>query len=347
MPADTSTRSNALWKKSELTEVSRLSLAVDSGEVQLPEAGRIAIFGPRAGMDLSALPADLCHVITTFKPDRDYFAGQGFACSTAPDGRYGAAVVSVARAKALTQGLIAEAVAVTDGPVIVDGVKTDGIEPLLRACRKRALVSPALSKAHGKLFHFPAGPGFEDWARGAPQKIDGGFVTLPGLFSSDGIDPASALLAEHLPVKLGAMVADLGAGWGYLSTRALERESISEIHLVEADKAALECARLNVVDKRVRLHWEDATRWRPEVRFDTVITNPPFHTGRSPEPALGQAFIAAAARILSPKGQLFLVANRHLPYESDIARLFAEVREVGGDNRFKLILGKRPMRKTG
>ena len=330
-----------------MSEVSRLSLAVGLGELVLPEAGRIAVFGPRAGMDLSVLPEGLCHVITAFKPDRDHFAGQGYACSTAPDGRYAAAVVCVARAKALSQALIAEAAQVTDGVIIVDGVKTDGIEPLMRACRKRAEVSPALSKAHGKLFHFPAGPGFEDWARGAPHEIDGGCVTQPGLFSADGIDPASALLADHLPVKLGRRVADLGAGWGYLSARALERDSIGEIHLVEADKNALDCARLNVVDKRARLHWEDATRWRPADPFDTVITNPPFHTGRSPDPALGRAFIATAARVLSPRGQLFLVANRHLPYEQDMARLFADVRDIGGDNRFKLLLGARPVRKSG
>jgi len=328
-----------------VAERSRLSLALDAGEVALPEAGRIAVFGPRAGMDLSALPADLCHVITTFKPDHDHFAGLGFACSTRPEGRYAASVVCVARARALSHALIAQAAAVTDGPVIVDGAKTDGVEAVLKACRKRAEVSPALSKAHGKLFHFRAGPGFEDWARGAPQEIEGGFVTLPGLFSADGIDPGSACLADALPERLGTRVADLGAGWGYLSARALTRDSIAEMHLVEADKAALDCARVNLPDPRVHLHWEDATRWQPEAGFDTVITNPPFHAGRRADPALGQAFIAAAARVLLPKGQLFLVANRHLPYESQMARHFAEVTEIGGDTRFKILCGARPARR--
>lgn len=326
---------------------SRLSLALAAGEPRLPEAGRIAVFAPRAGMDLSALPAGLAHVITNFKPDHDHFAGKGYACARAAEGRYAAAVVCVARAKALTRALIAEAARVTDGQVIVDGTKTDGVESILRACRRRADVSPALSKSHGKLFHFPAGPGFEDWARGAPQEIEGGFVTVPGIFSADGIDPASACLADHLPARLGARVADLGGGWGYLSARALEREDIEELHLVEADAAALDCARRNLADARAHLHWEDATRWRPEMRFDTVLTNPPFHTGRAPDPALGQAFIGAAARILHPKGQLFLVANRHLPYEAEMARNFAEVREFGADARFKLLHGQRPARKPG
>lgn len=330
---------------------SRLSLALSSGEVTLPEAGRIAVFAPREGMDLSALPADLCHVITTFKPDRDHFAGQGFACAREPEGRYAASVVCLPRAKALGQALVAEAVSVTDGLVIVDGAKTDGVESLLKACRKRAEVSPALSKAHGKLFHFTAGPGadaaFEDWARAVPQEIEGGFVTMAGIFSADGIDPASALLADHLPEKLGKRVADLGAGWGYLSARALSRESIAEIHLVEADSAALDCARRNVLDPRARLHWEDVARWQPEEPLDTVITNPPFHVGRTPDPEIGLGFIRAAARVLSPRGQLFLVANRHLPYESEMGRQFGEVKEIGGDTRFKLLHGVRPVRRPG
>lgn len=326
---------------------SRLSLALESGEAALPETGRIAVFAPRAGADLSALPAGRCQVITTFKPDWDHFTAQGFACATAPEGRYGAAVVFVARARALSEALIAQAAAVTDGTVIVDGAKTDGVEAILKACRRHADVSPALSKAHGKLFHFAAGPGFETWARGAPRRIEGGFVTVPGLFSADAIDPASRLLADHLPVRLGARLADLGGGWGYLTARVLERADVEEVHLVEADRAALDCARANLPDPRVHLHWEDATRWRPEMRFDTVVTNPPFHAGRNPDPALGREFIAAAARLLAPKGQLFLVANRHLPYEAEMTAQFAVVRELGGDARFKLLHGQRPVRKPG
>jgi 16S rRNA (guanine1207-N2)-methyltransferase len=74
--------------------------------------------------------------------------------------------------------------------------------------------------------------------------------------------------------------------------------------------------------------------------------NPPFHTGRSPDPGLGRAFIRAAAKLLSPKGQLFLVANRHLPYESDLDRYFADAGEMHGDSRFKLLRAARPARKA-
>ena len=78
--------------------------------------------------------------------------------------------------------------------------------------------------------------------------------------------------------------------------------------------------------------------------MDTVLMNPPFHTGRAAEPQIGQAFVAAAARILSLQGNLRMVANRHLPYEAELKKRFAHVEEIGGDARFKLFHAARPLR---
>lgn len=324
----------------------RLTLAFQAG-LDLPEAARIAVFAPRIDTDLSPLPQALCHVITGFKPDYDYFAGLGYACNTAPEGRYGAALICLPRAKDAARDLIAQACAVTDGPVIVDGQKTDGIESALKACRKRldGGVSAPMIKAHGKLFWFPASDAMADWAFGPPGEIEGGYVTAPGVFSADGVDPGSHLLIDTLPDKLGAHVIDLGAGWGYLSANVLgARDYITVLDAVEANHAALDCARQNVADARARLHWDDALRWTPEALADTVIMNPPFHTGRDADPKLGRAFMAAAAAMLKPAGQLWMVANRHLPYEPTLVELFTESREVAGDSRFKVLHARRPKR---
>ena len=342
MPAGINTRCNAPWKKNSAGVSSRLDLALEAGTPSLPASGQIAVFAPRDGYDLSALPKERCVIVTGFKPEFDRFEAAGFECVTALESRVAMSVVCVPRAKALAQGLVAQAAAMTDGPVIVDGAKTDGVEAILKACRKRAEVSAALSKSHGKLFHFAAGTGFEDWLPQTGAPMAEGFVTAPGVFSADGVDPASRLLADHLPAKLGARLADLGAGWGYLSARVLERESVQEVHLVEADHAALSCARANIDDSRAVFHWADAGHWSVETALDCVVMNPPFHTGRRAEPHIGQSFIRAAARLLHPKGQLFLVANRHLPYEGSLEQSFSEVTDFGGDTRFKLLHAARP-----
>ena len=318
----------------------RLSLAV--GQFVLPEEGQIAVFGPRELADVAALPKERLVISQPLKPAHDVFASAGFENAIAPEGDFSAVIVFLPRAKALAQLLIAKA-ATPGGRVLVDGQKTDGVDSLLKACKKRADIGGSISKVHGKLFWFDGGD-FADWLQTDAKEVEGGFQTRPGVFSADGIDPASRALAAALPKKLGKQVADLGAGWGYLSRDILTRPGVEDLYLIEADHTALECAKANVTDPRATFHWADATTWEPRARMNTVVMNPPFHTGRAADPDLGRAFIAAAARMLAPTGQLWMVANRHLPYEATLQDHFAKVEEVTGDNRFKIMRAERPAR---
>lgn len=329
-------------------QTSRLSLSLANGTVTLPEAGRIAVLRPRLEADLSALPQDRVHVVQGFYPDHQAFAARGFDTGLTPSGEYGAAVVFLPRAKAEARALLAVATdLVNGGLVIVDGQKTDGIDSVFKDCRKHgAIVGPAYSKFHGKLFTMTGG-GFSDWATVGGETITkDGFVTVPGVFSADGVDPGSAVLGAALPDKLSGKVADLGAGWGYLSRLILDHPGVKECHLFEAEHTALDCARRNISDPRASFHWADATNLSVPRDFDLVITNPPFHTARAAEPALGQAFIRSAAAILKPSGMLWLVANRHLPYEAALSNAFAEVSEVSGDAAFKVFRASKPHRRA-
>lgn len=324
----------------------RLRLALDDGALPLPESGRIAVLYPGESADLAPLPAARVELVEPRQPAHDARTREGLPVTTALAGTYAAAVVMLPRAKALARDLVAAAdAAVTPGgPVIVDGQKTDGVEALLRDLRRRVSVSAPISKAHGKLFWFPAEGTLGDWRRPARQTTPEGFVTAPGVFSADGPDPGSVLLAGSLPAKLPARMADLGAGWGYLATRLLERDGIERLDLVEADRIALDCARENVADPRARFHWADARTWRPADPPGGIVMNPPFHEGRAPDPDLGRAFVAAAAEIIAPGGRLWLVANRHLPYEAELARRFRSSREIAGNARFKVLEAVRPTR---
>jgi len=326
-------------------KASRLSLIIDSGALALPETGQIAVYGAGADDDLSALPKERCQIIQRFKPDYDALMARGFQVSVAASGPYAVAVVKLARSKTQTRMILAEAVAKTpNGLIIVDGLKTEGADGFYKECRKRLAVSDAFSKAHGKLFWFTAEAVFDDWADKGPITLEDGFQTVAGVFSAEKIDRGSQALIAALPKKLPKRLADLGAGWGYLSRHILMREKIRELHLIEADFAALECARKNVTDERAHFHWADAARFSPEQPFDGIITNPPFHTSRKADPDIGRGFITAAAGMLTPSGQMWLVANRHLPYERTLAETFRNVEEIAGDNAFKILRATRPLR---
>jgi 16S rRNA (guanine1207-N2)-methyltransferase len=319
----------------------RLTLALETGALTLPDAGLIAVYRPRQGDDLSALPSGRVVVLTGFKPDHDHFAA-GYSVTAAPP--YAAAIVCLTRSREAGRALIAQAAAevVPGGIIAVDGQKTDGIDTALKDLRGRVDLSESLSKAHGKLATFAAGVDLSDWMA-RPHVVEG-FQTLPGTFSADGPDRGSVLLARALPAKLGGKVADLGAGWGYLAHEILKHPGVKRLDLVEAEADALTCARVNVTDPRARFHWADAAAFRPETLLDAVVMNPPFHTGREADPALGTAFIRATRRMLAPDGNLWLVANRHLPYDAVLADCFLEVKDVVGDSGFRVIHAQKPRR---
>ncbi|MBV6636822.1 MAG: class I SAM-dependent methyltransferase [Mameliella sp.] len=323
----------------------RLSFALASGGLSLPGDGRIALFGAPGDAALDGLDPTRVEVIQTFFPDHTAWQQRGIAVQTEPEGPYAAVIVPLPRARDLAEDRIARASALAPGGlVVVNGAKTDGVEALAKALRGRVTLLGQVSKAHGKCLWFEGGADLADW-RHDPARLPSGDLTAPGIFSADGPDPASQALAKALPSTLKGRFADLGAGWGWLSRQILAREAITELHLVEAEKAALDCARENVNDTRAQFHWADATDWTPASALDGVIMNPPFHQGRKADPDIGRAFITSAARILAPHGRLWLVANRHLPYEATLAESFRETTEIGGDNRFKILQAARPSRQ--
>lgn len=321
----------------------RLEMALENGAFVLPPDGDIVVLGPQVGDDLTMLPKARVVTLTGFKPDFDHFQRLGFRMETTGAT---AAVVCLPRAKAEALALIDQAFSLlpAGAPVLVDGQKTDGPETVLKLARAAGIPhGEVISKAHGKAYVLTAGPVPAGWAA-KPQEVEGGFVTRPGVFSADGPDRGSVLLAAALPEKIKGHVADLGAGWGYLSRAILAHDGVKSLDLVEADRDALDCARENVTDPRAVFHWADATGFKPARPWDVVVMNPPFHTSRAADPDLGAAFIRAAHRGLLPSGSLWLVANRHLPYDRILTPLFRSVEEIGGDAAFRLIRAAFPLR---
>ena len=311
--------------------------------------GPICILGPRAGEAFGALPASRIQIVTGYRPDHDFFAQAGFTVSTHLPGT-DTVLICLPRAKAAGLALIAAAAAAGAQHILVDGQKTDGIESVLKAVRARVALDGSIAKAHGKLFWFrPAGVDFSDWLARAHRVDDpelGAFQTLPGVFSADGVDPASALLARHLPATLPAHMADLGAGWGYLTTACLARTGVQQMHLVEAEASALDLARANIADPRAEFHWADACTVALPGPLDAVVMNPPFHIGRKAEPALGLAFIAAAARLLGARGKLWMVGNRHLPYDTALSEHFVTQEILAETSAFRVWQASTPRRAS-
>jgi len=326
----------------------RWTLAIEAGELSLPDGPVLALRAQGDG-DYAALGAVTC--VQGFAPDHDRLAARGVSVMPdAPEGEtFAAALVQIVKARAGTLGSIAEALLALrpGGVLLVDGQKEEGIEAILKVLKGVFAIDGVLSKAHGKLIWLTRPANLPEAVLGwmpEPVETEEGYITVPGGFSADGPDRGSELLVALVP-ELKGRVADLGAGWGYIAGEILsEQEGIETLDLIEADHGMLEAAVANVDDPRARFHWADVTRFEPEAQYDAIVSNPPFHHGRRADPSLGRAFIAAAARMLSPRGKFYMVANRHLPYEDALKAAFGTGRLLGELEGYKIYEAAKPKR---
>lgn len=335
-----------------MARVARYLLPFEMGALDIGAAERLALFGPKGDVELGPLPMARVLCEQSFYPDHKALAMRGLEVSHELDQPIDAAVVFLGRSRALAQATVARALHYLPpgGPLIVDGAKTDGIGSLLSAIAAHVPMTDSQARDHGKVAWFAKPtllpPELLAWAKALePGKTAEGYWTAAGLFSADGLDPGSALLAEQFGPALTGRAADFGGGWGALTALLAARApELSRIDLYEADWRALSLAKRNIADTRAAFHWADVNALSPaDVTADLIVANPPFHMGRKPDPALGERFIRAAARCLAPRGRFLMVANRQLPYERVLASAFADwsiVEERGG---YKIVEARRPL----
>lgn len=176
------------------------------------------------------------------------------------------------------------------------------------------------------------------------QKIaDSNYISYTGVYGGNKIDKGSEDLINYLieNEKVYGHGADLGAGWGYLSDKLLEAyPNLRGIDLYEAEGRALKAAEENLKGHdKARFFHTDVVGESLTRKYDFVIMNPPFHNTEEEDIDLGRQFISKAKSILKPKGRLYMVANKHLPYEKKLNEIFTNV-DVINTKGFKLILAK-------
>lgn len=330
-----------------------LLLPLGNGVLNWPATGALFLRA-RDGGPLRARPWPGLECDQSFKPDADTLKQAGFAVvdSDANGKTYALVLLLPPRQRDEARALMARAIAHTapGGRVIASATNNEGARSSEADLAQIAGPLDVMTKNKCRVFwtaplHGVANPELaSQWLKlDAAQPIDDGrFMSRPGVFAWDRIDPASALLASHLPADLKGRAADLGAGFGYLSAQLLTRcAGISSLDVYEAERRALELSRLNLASFEARVavnyHWHDVTTGLSGT-YDLIVMNPPFHTGtREDRPDIGRRFIIAAANALRSGGRLLLVANRHLPYESVLTTSFGRVRTIAQADGFKII----------
>jgi 16S rRNA (guanine1207-N2)-methyltransferase len=336
-------------------ELETLLLPFATGQLTWPRADGVLFLHARAGASLSGIAGSDLVCEQSCKPAADALMRDGWALRTMEEAaarQYALVLLLPPRQRQQARASLARAISccTPGGTVVACMANDEGARSGEADLKALAGLSGTLSKNHCRVYWTTVNAAacdaglLEQWRElDAPRPIlDGRFISRPGVFAWDRIDPASALLARHLPPTLSGSAADLGCGFGYLSVELLERcKDITSLDLHEADARALDLAQKNLAPFAHRLplgfHWSDVTAGLSQ-RHDVIVSNPPFHAqGAADRPDIGRAFIAAAAEALRPGGRLWMVANRHLPYESVLDSRFGSVRLVTQAQGYKII----------
>ncbi len=165
---------------------------------------------------------------------------------------------------------------------------------------------------------------------------------LPGIFSQGELDGGTAVLLQSLadlPMKADRIL-DFACGAGVIGAwhqawQKAQGRAVSPVDGVDVQSQAVICARATY-DRNGAEGTIIASDGLAEVdgRWPAIVTNPPFHTGVKTDTSMTENFLRDVSRHLQSRGELRLVANSFLPYESLIQRFIGPVERLVEDRRF-------------
>ncbi len=179
----------------------------------------------------------------------------------------------------------------------------------------------------------------EDWASTCQLEFSDGAIaqrTYPGVFAKGQLDPGTKLLLSTLPAFSEAdAVLDYAAGSGVIGLGLKQRQPQLTLTVLEADAVALEAAKHNLPDATAVLG--HALKDLPSsARFDTIVANPPYHSGKARSTAVIARLIQAAPERLSGGGSLWMVLQSQVDVLKELSAHFESVEIAAKDRRYKV-----------
>ena len=142
-------------------------------------------------------------------------------------------------------------------------------------------------------------------------------------FSAMKIGTDGVLLGAWVDVAHAKRILDVGTGTGLVAIMCAQRNACARVHGIDIVEAAATEAQQNMLHtawhSRLSAECADLRSYCPEVRYDHVVSNPPFFltTLQSPDAARAMArhadtltyddLVSAAEQLLTPGGRLSVV----------------------------------------
>ncbi len=163
-------------------------------------------------------------------------------------------------------------------------------------------------------------------------------VSYPGVFSHGRLDEGSRLLLDalqaHTLPKPGKVI-DVGCGAGVL-TITLARQGW-QVQAMDVSATAVAACKDSLERNGLQGQVCGGDLFSPvSGRVDMIVTNPPFHDRRLRTTDITRRLIEEAPGYLKEGGEMWLVANRELPYVQWLDEAFRHVQVASETNRFRV-----------
>lgn len=256
-----------------------------------------------------------------------------------------------ARAELDLRLALARKMMASGGRLLVLGEKKEGIAGAVKQLKAVAPDAAKLDSArHCQIWSAQSLQPLEDfnlkdwmqWHEVSRGGISVAVCGLPGIFSRGELDEGTGILLDTLaekPVKAGS-VLDFACGAGVIGSwlQAWQQQntaSVSQVDGVDVQSQAVICAgetyeRAGAKGNIIASDGLD----RIEGKWQTIVTNPPFHAGVKTDTSMTERFLQSVSRHLEPGGELRLVANTFLPYRSLIERCIGPAERLHEDRKF-------------
>ena len=167
--------------------------------------------------------------------------------------------------------------------------------------------------------------------------------TLPGVFSFDHLDEGTQMLLECMQVPSNGKVLDIGCGCGIIGILAAHlgagHVDLADDHLLSVS-SALENLKINGISS-ARVYASDLYVNLPDVKYDAIFSNPPFHSGKEVNYQITNALIAGGYAKLKPGGSLVIVTNRFIRYDRLMNQIFNNVSTLQENQRFHILSSQK------
>ena len=164
-----------------------------------------------------------------------------------------------------------------------------------------------------------------------------------GVFSRERLDlGARFFLTQFSNLPAAERVIDLACGNGVLGIKYQQQYADASVCFVDESYMAVASAKENyqaVFPESHSAHFQvgDGLKQCKDESVDLIVCNPPFHQQHVIGEQIALEMFQDSKRSLVKGGELWIVANRHLSYQSKLKHLFGHTRVIAANKKFVVL----------